>query len=239
MQSATFPPPSTRPALDYAPGSAERAELEAALADLGSQRLDLPHTIAGKRGHGRRQEDRRAPAARPPQGARHHAQRDRRRRAARGRRGQGRGPGLARRCPSTTAPRSCSRRPSCSSGPWRADAQRRNHARPVQDRLPGRDRRRLRAHRLLALQRRTSPGRSSSEQPPLNAKGIWNRIGPPPARGLRLRDHAVQLHRDRRQPAHSSGADGQHRGLEALADAAARRALHDAAARGGRACRPA
>ena len=27
---------------------------------------------------------------------------------------------------------------------------------------------------------------------------------PPPARGLRLRDHAVQLHRDRRQPPHGA-----------------------------------
>ena len=42
---------------------------------------------------------------------------------------------------------------------------------------------------------------------------------PPPARGLRLRDHAVQLHRDRRQPADRAGADGQHRRLEAGADA--------------------
>ena len=42
---------------------------------------------------------------------------------------------------------------------------------------------------------------------------------PPPARGLRLRDHAVQLHRDRRQPADRAGADGQHGRLEAGADA--------------------
>ena len=35
--------------LDYAPGSRERAELEVALARLGSERRDLPHTIAGER----------------------------------------------------------------------------------------------------------------------------------------------------------------------------------------------
>ena len=40
----------------------------------------------------------------------------------------------------------------------------------------------------------------------------------PAARGLRLRDHPVQLHRDRRQPADRAGADGQHRGVEAVAD---------------------
>ena len=39
---------------------------------------------------------------------------------------------------------------------------------------------------------------------------------PPAARGLRLRHHAVQLHRDRRQPADRPRADGQHRDLEAL-----------------------
>ena len=44
-------------------------------------------------------------------------------------------------------------------------AQRRDDARPVEDRLPGRDRRRLRADRLLALQRRTTCSRSTSEQP--------------------------------------------------------------------------
>ena len=36
-----------------------------------------------------------------------------------------------------------------------------------------------------------------------------------PARRLRLRHHAVQLHRDRRQPADGAGAHGQHRAVEA------------------------
>ena len=105
------------------------------------------------------------------------------------------------------------------AGPWRAAAQRRDHARPVEDRLPGRDRRGLRADRLLALQRRTSPGRSwpSSRSP---TPGRLEPHRPPAARGLRLRDHPVQLHRDRRQPADRAGADGQHRGLEAVADPA-------------------
>ena len=59
-------------------------------------------------------------------------------------------------------------------------------------------------------------------------------VRPPAARRLRLRDHAVQLHRDRRQPARVARADGQHRGLEAVADAAVGGALHHAAVRGGR-----
>ncbi|CCH76539.1 Putative Delta-1-pyrroline-5-carboxylate dehydrogenase (rocA) [Nostocoides japonicum T1-X7] len=44
------------PVLDYAPGSPERAALEVALVELGSEQRELPHTIAGKRvdGTGRR-----------------------------------------------------------------------------------------------------------------------------------------------------------------------------------------
>ncbi len=72
------------------------------------------------------------------------------------------------------------------------------------------------------------------QQPPLNAKGIWNRSRLPLARGLRLRDHAVQLHRHRRQPADRPGAHGQHRRVEAEPDAAARGPADDGAARGGR-----
>ena len=41
--------PSTRPFWTTHPGSPERAQLEVALAELGSSSIDLPHTIAGKR----------------------------------------------------------------------------------------------------------------------------------------------------------------------------------------------
>jgi len=43
------PAPINEPVLDYAPGSRERAELEVALVELGSARMELPHTIGGKR----------------------------------------------------------------------------------------------------------------------------------------------------------------------------------------------
>jgi len=43
------PAPVNETVLDYAPGSPERAGLEVALAQLGNERVDLPHTIAGKR----------------------------------------------------------------------------------------------------------------------------------------------------------------------------------------------
>ncbi|HEV7194810.1 MAG TPA: L-glutamate gamma-semialdehyde dehydrogenase [Pedococcus sp.] len=43
------PVPVNETVLDYAPGSPERASLEVALAELGGTSIDLPHTIAGKR----------------------------------------------------------------------------------------------------------------------------------------------------------------------------------------------
>jgi len=43
------PAPLNEPVLDYAPGSPERAELEVALAELGSTSIELPHTIGGRR----------------------------------------------------------------------------------------------------------------------------------------------------------------------------------------------
>jgi len=50
MDAVTLvPAPINEPVLDYAPGSAERAELEVALAELGSRCIDLPHVIGGKR----------------------------------------------------------------------------------------------------------------------------------------------------------------------------------------------
>ena len=50
---------------------------------------------------------------------------------------------------------------------------------------------------------------------PLSAAGVWNQLEYRAARRLRLRDHAVQLHRHRRQPADRARAHGQHGRLEA------------------------
>ena len=46
------PVPVNETVLDYAPGSAERVELEGRLAQLASERLDLTHTIGGRDVHG-------------------------------------------------------------------------------------------------------------------------------------------------------------------------------------------
>ncbi len=52
----TVPTPVNEPVLDYAPGSAERAAVEARLAELQAERFDLPMTIDGvqRMGGGRR-----------------------------------------------------------------------------------------------------------------------------------------------------------------------------------------
>ena len=180
---------------------------------------------------GRRRPDRRRPAAQPP--ARAGPARARpptttwpppSRPPARPRRRGG-------TCPSTTGPRSSSRPPTC----WPARGGRPS-TRPPCSASPSRryqaeidaaceliDFWRFNVHfarRLLAEQPGSSPG-------------SWNRTGLPAARGLRARDHAVQLHLDRRQPADRARADGQHGGLEAVAHPAAVGALPDAAA-GGR-----
>ena len=50
MDAVTHAPaPVNEPVLDYAPGSPERAALELALVELGSESIELPHTIAGER----------------------------------------------------------------------------------------------------------------------------------------------------------------------------------------------
>ncbi len=54
MDAVTSPPaPINEPVLDYAPGSAERADVEAAIKDLAGNRIDLPMSIAGEEFAGR------------------------------------------------------------------------------------------------------------------------------------------------------------------------------------------
>ena len=62
------------------------------------------------------------------------------------------------------------------------DAERGHDARPVEDRAPGRDRRRLRAHRLLALQRHFM--RRIYEEQPISSPGLWNRMEYRPLEGF-------------------------------------------------------
>ena len=235
MDAITFPPaPVNEPNLTYAPGSPERGPAGGARAAGAAASSTLTAYIGGRWKDRRRRRDRGRPAARPPARAGRAQGRDAGRRPGRDRGGRP----TRRREWRATAIRRPGRGPAqgrrAAGRPVAAAAQRGDDARPVQDRVPGRDRRGLRADRLLAVQRPLRPAdprRAADREQP----GHLEPHRPPPARGLRLRDHAVQLHRDRRQPADRAGADGQHRGLEAVADPAARGAPDHGAAGGGRA----
>ena len=122
-------------------------------------------------------------------------------------------------------------RGGAARGPVALDPSRGHDARSVEDGAPGRDRRRLRGGRLLALQRQVHDAHLRGA-----AGLVAGRVEPagvPAARGLRLRRLAVQLHGDRRQPLDEPRADGQHGALEAGLDGRTLVLLPDAAVRGG------
>ena len=168
---------TTRPAAPSAPRSRSRSPSWAA------ERLELPHTIAGERVMGTGKQDRGAPAARPPQGARHDAQRHRRRRPGR-RRPRPRPPRRGgASCRSTTAPRSCSRPPSCSPV--------RGAARSTPRRCSGQSKTAYQAEidaacELIDFWRFNVhfARQILEQQPPLNSKGIWNRTDYRPLEGF-------------------------------------------------------
>ena len=225
------PVPANEPVLDYAPGSPERASWRSRWPSSAAD----PHRPAPHHRRqacdGRRQEDRRAPAARSAQGPR-----------ARMRNATVGDAQAAVDAAKAAAPgwRELSfddraaillKAAELLSGPWRARLNAATMLGQSKTRLPGRDRRGLRADRLLAHQRALRPadprGAAAAQR-----EGHLEPHRPPAARGLRLRHHALQLHRDRRQPADRSGADGQHRRVEAVPDPAVRRPGDHGAARG-------
>ena len=189
------PLPANEPIHEYAPGSGERARLTDALQTVAAEPIDLPHVIGGahRMGGGTRtdvvQPHRHCRAA----GHLHQRRALRRDRGHRGRDGrQGRLGGHPVRRTRRGLP--ARRRPAGRS--VAGEAVRGDHARPVQVRLPGRDRRGVRADRLLAVQRRLRPS-----DPGPAADQCARRLEPhrlPAAGGFRLRHHAVQLHRHRR-----------------------------------------
>src|ERR1051326_1449014 len=122
-------------------------------------------------------------------------------------------------------------RGGAAGGPMAAAAQRGHHAGAEQDRVPGGDRQRLRGHRFLALQRAVR--RAGVRRAAAVLAGGVEPAGAPAARGLRLRHHAVQLHRHRRQSPHRARAHGEHGGVEARVVGGAQQLFPDGAAPGG------
>ncbi len=116
--------------------------------------------------------------------------------------------------------------------PVASDAHRGHDAQPVEDGASGRDRRCLRAHRLLALQRGLPRSYLLGA-----AHVVARRLEPhgvPAAGGLRIRRQPLQLHGHRRQPDGVPGVDGEHGRLEAGVHVGLLRVLpHAPAARGG------
>ena len=226
------PVPVNEPVRQYQPGSHERAALESKIKELAGQRAELTMTIGGRQQmpggdlidvvqpHNHQHVlGRYGHATDVDVAAAIYAAKQ----AAPGWRAlQLRRPGRGLPQGGRTAGRAVARH-----------HERRHHPRPVQVAVPGGDRRGLRDDRLLAVQRLLR------QEDPQRAAGIGARHlepdGVPPARGLRAGHHPVQLHLDRRQPADRARPARQRGGVEAVADPAAGRALHDAPARGGRA----
>ena len=229
------PAPVNEPVHGYAPGTPERARLEAKLKEL-AENPDRPADDHRRRAaDGRRRALRRRPAAQPrgPCSARTPTPPGRTRRTRSTPRWPPPRPGA--RCPSTTAPRSSCAPPSC----WPARGARRWPPRPCSASRKTAQQAEIDCPcelidfwRFNVQYARRSARRAAAGQLP----GRLEPPRPPPAGGLRLRDHAVQLHRHRGQPADRARADGQRGGVEAVPDADPRRRAADGAAGGGRAC---
>ena len=228
------PHPANEPVLTYAPNSPERASLMQALDELQTHPVDLTMTIGGEQrmGGGGKQD------VVQPHNHRHvlgtlgeatqQDAKDAIDAAAKA------GAGLARavlRRPRRGLPQG--RRPALRpvAGPLNAATMLGQSKTAQQAEIDA-------ACELVDFWRfNVAFARQILQEQPISAR---RRVEPhrlPAARGLRLRDHAVQLHRDRRQPAHRPGADGQHRAVEAVGDPAVLRAPADAAAGGGRPAR--
>ena len=186
MDAVTHPPtPANEPVRGYAPGSPERAGLERRIKELAGERAELTSTIGGRQ--------------RMAGGDRIDVVQPHRHRAVLGTtaqataddvRGRGRRRARRRRRPGATCPYDeraavLLRAAELLAGPVAGHPQRGHRARPVQVRLPGRDRRRRRADRLPPLQRPLRTPVLRGEQPD-SAPGVWNRMDHRPLEGFVL-----------------------------------------------------
>jgi 1-pyrroline-5-carboxylate dehydrogenase len=175
------PAPVNEPVLDYAPGSPERAALNAALADLASRPAELPHVIGGRAvtGTGAPVEVRSPHDHKLLLGTLRNATTDDAHAAVAAARAAA---PAWRALPFDERAAVFLRAADLLAGPWR-QPQRRHHARPVQDVVPGRDRCGLRADRLLAVQRPLRPP-GARRAAAANSPGIWNRTDHRPLEGF-------------------------------------------------------
>ncbi len=150
------PAPVNEPVRHYAPGSAERASLEQRLLELQKQSVELGVTIGGEQRAGRGPEF----TVVQPHNIKHVL--------ATGREGSGDDTrdAIAAAAQASRSWQALSfddraavflKAADLLTGPWRDTLNAATMLGQSQDRLPGRDRRRLRAHRLLAVQRPLRP----------------------------------------------------------------------------------
>ena len=207
------PPPVNEPVRSYAPGSPERAELKARLAAMAGERIDIPLIIGG-------QEIRTGETAQAVMPHDHrHVLADWHKAVARARRAGDRR--RARRRASDWADWPWEDRAAVFlkaaellTTTWRVDAQRGDDARPVEDRVPGGDRRRLRARSTSGASTRTTR-RSSTTSSRSRDRAMWNQLDYRPLEGFVYAVTPFNFTAIARQPAHRARADGQHGGLEA------------------------
>ncbi len=177
-----LPAPVNEPVLDYAPGSPERADLEAALAQLGSTQAELPHTIGGERvtGSGEPIEVRRPDKREVVLGVMHNATVEEARRAVQ----------AAKDAAPVWRAMSFDDRAAILlkagellSGPWRA---RMNAATMLGQSKTSYQAEIDSACELIDFWRMNAyyAREILAEQPPLNSKGVWNRMDYRPLEGF-------------------------------------------------------
>ena len=216
----------THPAAPSAPRSRRRSP------SSRRESPELPCTIGGEQRMGSGETMRRRAAARAAPRDRHAQRRHPRRRARRRsrRRRRRRRPGAT--CPSTTARRSSSRRPTCSPArgatPLNAATMLGQSKTCYQAEIDA-------ACELIDFWRfNVGFGRKLLAEQPISSPGVWNRLDHRPLEGFVYAITPFNFTAIAGNLPDRAGAHGQRRGLEARAHPAARRALPDAAARGGR-----
>ena len=215
MPSPRYPSPSTSRSSTTRRAAPSARPSRCALAELGNQSIDLPHTIGGEHvlGTGKKIEVRQPHARRKVLGTMRNATQGDAQAAVDA--AKAAAPGW-RELSFDDRAAILLKAAELLSGPWRAHL---NAATMLGQSKTAYQAEIDAACELIDFWRinvhfaRADPRRAAAAQ----RQGHLEPHRPPPARGLRLRDHAVQLHGHRRQPADRTRPHGQHRRLEALA----------------------